>query len=87
MILRTGCGVLITENKVFERIYANEEYRVKVQEKASLIFEARRSNEYCKDEVERAIRKNAELLVDKEGLPFGVSDLEEVLRKMSKEKS
>ena len=78
---------LITENKVFERIDANEEYRVKVQEKASLIFEARRSNEYCKDEVERAIRKNAELLVDKEGLPFGVSDLEEVLRKMSKEKS
>lgn len=74
---------LITQNKVFERIESNEDYRVKVQEKASYVFEARKQGD-SKEEIECAIEKNAELLVEEEGLPFSVSDVKEVLRKMSK---
>jgi hypothetical protein len=68
----------ITKNDVLRQIRANKEYKKKVNQKVSIIKEAKADGD-SDDRVKTYIETQAEVLVEQEGLPFEIEQMERVL--------
>jgi hypothetical protein len=68
----------ITKNDVLRQIRANKEYKKKVNQKVSIIQEAKADSD-SDERVQTYIETQAEVLVEQEDLPFEIEQMERVL--------
>lgn len=68
----------ITKNDVLRQIRANKEYKKKVNQKVSMIKEARADGD-SSEQIQTYIETHAEILVEEEGLPFETEQVRRVL--------
>jgi len=68
----------ITRNSVFQQIEDNKKYKKKVEQRVATIKKAKADGD-SQDQIKHYIERNAEILVEQDGLPFEKDDVEEIL--------